>query len=93
MVDENGGDKGREYNNIFAKEDFEDNYKERTIDSSCEQVSCITSEYMNLRFVIITKEKDNKYIDDFSSSTNTSKLKVTRTTSNKNQKIVSISIL
>ena len=57
MVDESEDDKGREYNHIFAKEDFKDNYEESTIDSSCEQVSCITSEDMNLRFVIITKER------------------------------------
>ena len=44
MVDKSEDDNGREYNNIFAKEDFEDNYEESTDDSSCEQVSCTTSE-------------------------------------------------
>ena len=44
MVDINVDDNGREYNNIFVKEYFEDNYEASTDDSSCEQVSCTTLE-------------------------------------------------
>ena len=87
MVDNNVDNNEREYNNIFAKEYFEDNYEASIDDSSCEQVSCTTLEDNagssdESSFCYNDKRKNkNKYIDDSSSSSNASKLKATRTTS------------